>query len=45
LSAERKTVRWNLWDLERRGSIQKVTSGVYARLDFKPENVGTLLDG
>jgi len=33
--ANRKTVSWNLWDLERRGDIQRIASGVYARPDFK----------
>jgi hypothetical protein len=42
--ASRKTVSWNLWDLERKGKIRKVSDGVYARLDFKPEKVATLLD-
>lgn len=41
--AERKTVRWNLWDLERKGKIQKVTDGVYARLDFKPATLAEAL--
>jgi hypothetical protein len=43
--AQRKTVNWNLWDLERKGKIQKVTDGVYARLDFKADKPTTLLDG
>ncbi|HEY8774561.1 MAG TPA: hypothetical protein VIM05_08335 [Gaiellaceae bacterium] len=38
---KRKTASWNLWDLERKGDIQRVTEGVYARLDFKP---ATLID-
>lgn len=36
---KRKTVSWNLWDMERKGEIQRVTDGVYARLDFKPETL------
>jgi hypothetical protein len=35
-NTKRKTVSWNLWDLEKKGEIQRVQDGIYARLDFKP---------
>lgn len=41
-SAKRKTVSWNLWDLEQKGKIQRVGK-LYARLDFEPAT--TLLNG
>lgn len=36
---KRKTVSWNLWDMERKKEIQRVTDGVYARLGFERDKL------
>lgn len=38
-NVKRKTISWTLWDLARKGEIQKITDGLYASLEFQPSTL------